>query len=89
MFIRVLALLFALGLFISSVETVDARDLGTPPTAELIDQVDDAADIALVQPPTLPLDETLPLAPIMTSDSPPRFSPCSFVFRPPRAYAFN
>jgi hypothetical protein len=88
--VRVLATLITLGLLAAA---VDARALDTPVTAALsitIDGCDDGADLELVVPVGSSLDDDCrPLAALITSESPPRYEHCRFVFRPPRAYALN
>ncbi len=89
MIVRVLAILLTLGLVAGSVE---ARADVTPGTAALtisLEESDDLAEIELALPtPELAVD-TSPTPTLVASDSPPHYEPCWFVFRPPRAYAFN
>jgi hypothetical protein len=88
--IRVIAILIAFGLFAGA---VDARALDTPATATLsvsIEESDDVADLEVVLPEVTPLDpESGAFAALITSDIPPHYEHCWFVFRPPRTYAFN
>jgi hypothetical protein len=86
--VRLLAVLMVIGLVAGS---VDARALDTPATALTmsIEEADEVAEVELVVPIVTPLDETRAFGALITSDSPPRYDHCSFVFRPPRAYAFN
>ena len=72
--------------------SVDARALDTPATAALtlsIDETDEIADLGLVVPVVTSLDDSGRLAARIRSDVAPRYDHCLFVFRPPRAYAFN
>jgi hypothetical protein len=87
--VRVLAILLTVGLVAGSVE---ARADVTPSTAALtisLEESDDLAEIELALPTPELVDDTSPTPILVTSDSPPRYEPCWFVFRPPRAYAFN
>jgi hypothetical protein len=90
MFVRVLAVLVTLGLLVGSFETASARTLSGPPGSALVDDAsDDPVDITLVLPPVEPRDEPQPQLTLFAVDAPPHFQPCTIVFRPPRAYAFN
>jgi hypothetical protein len=88
--VRVLAILMVLGLLAGA---LDARAVDTPATAALtvsIDEGEDAADLELVVPLITHDDaESRALAAQITSEVPPRYEHSLFVFRPPRAYAFN
>ena len=87
--VRVLAILMVLGL---SAGVVDARAVDAPATAALtfsIDETDEAVDLALVGPTLTPSDEPRGLIALDASETPPRYEHSLFVFRPPRAYAFN
>ena len=84
-----LAILLTLGVVAGSVE---ARADVTPSTAALtisLAESDDLAEIELAVPTPVLVDDTSPTPTLVTSDSPPHYEPCWFVFRPPRTYAFN
>jgi hypothetical protein len=87
--VRVLAILLTLGVVAGSVE---ARADVTPSTAALsisLAESDDLAEIELALPTPELVDDTSATPTLVTSDSPPHYEPCWFVFRPPRTYAFN
>jgi len=86
--VRILAVLVTLGLLVSA---ADARELSAPPTAAaLVDAFDDTAeDVAIVIPTPLTSEEIHALGDFALPDAPAGHQPCLYVFRPPRAYAFN
>ncbi|HEX5062951.1 MAG TPA: hypothetical protein VFV99_26435 [Kofleriaceae bacterium] len=87
MVVRILAALVTLGLLVSA---ADARELSAPPTAAaLVDAVDDTEDVALALPPTLTPEEFHVVNDFALPEAPAGHQPCVYVFRPPRAYAFN
>ena len=89
MIIRVLAVLLTLGLVAGSVE---ARADVTPSTAALtisLAESDDLAEVELMLPAPELVEDTGGSAVSIANDSPPRYEPCWFVFRPPRAFTFN
>lgn len=81
-----LVLLIAFGLIAG---TVDASEPGTTPAAAFVDEVEDSGE-----PAVLLIEGTL-AAPDRTIDAsagsmqPPNYQHSLFVFRPPRAPAFN
>jgi hypothetical protein len=89
-FIRVLAVLFTLGLLVSSAQAYDHGSVPEPSAPVLVDHVDDGqdeVDIALV--PILPVEQSRSAPALAAPDAPPHYRHCAFVFRPPRSYAFN
>ena len=85
---RILAVLVTLGLLVSA---ADARELSAPTTvASLVDQVEDSAEDVALAPALIVPTEELPAASVFAMpDAPAGHQPCLYVFRPPRAYAFN
>ena len=88
MVVRILAVLVTLGLLVSA---ADARELSAPPTAAaLVDEVDDSAEDVAIEPLVVPLSEEFhAVGMFVMPDAPAGHQPCLYVFRPPRAYAFN
>lgn len=84
-----LAVLVTLGLLVSA---ADARELSAPPTAAALvdDRIDDSAeDVEIGLPPAVPPEEIHAAGVYVAPDAPAGHQPSLYVFRPPRAYAFN
>ncbi len=86
MLVRLLVLLIAFGLVAG---TVEASEPGTSPTAAFVDEVEDSGEPAII------LVHSVLVSPDRTIDAsactmqPPNYQHLLFVFRPPRAPAFN
>lgn len=92
MIVRLLALLFTVGLMAG---TVQARELSTPQdtAAALIQNggidVDDHPSVTLVTPPEVPMPEPRTELAWVPSPAPSVHRHCCYVFRPPRVPTFN
>jgi len=83
-----LSVLITLGLLVGA---ADAREPSAPPTAAaLVDEIDDSAeDVAIGSPAAVTPEEFRTAGVFVMPDAPVGHQACSYVFRPPRPYAFN
>ena len=89
-FVRLLAVLIALGLLVGSAPAPAQAQAHTPSAlvvcVEEVEELDEVGDVVteLATPAESPA-----VAEHSASHGPPGYRPCRFVFRPPRTYAFN
>jgi len=84
-FIRLLAVLLALGMLVISTQ---ASDLATPETAGFVDDADEAPAIAITEIPAVLTDPPPAHVALPTPDVLVGHRPEIMIFRPPRAAAF-
>jgi hypothetical protein len=84
--VRLFAVLIAFGLLAGSLQALGPA---TPGVAALVDSVDDGADVELVAVAAPGTRDARPETTLVFSAQPPLYDHPLFVFKPPRAYAFN
>lgn len=84
--LRLLVLLIMLGL---TNAVVEASDLDTVVETALVDEVEDCSELDLIMPPAAASDPVHAFDACAATGQPPRYQHLLFVFRPPRAPAFN
>jgi hypothetical protein len=84
--VRLFAALIVLGLVASSLL---APSQATPAAAALVDSIDDGTDVELLAVATPGARDMRPEIAVVPTARPPLYDHPLFVFKPPRAYAFN
>jgi hypothetical protein len=84
-FVRLLAVLLALGMLVISAQ---ASDLATPDTAAIVDDADEVPVFNVIETPAVLSDQPPAQTMLPAPNAPVGHRPEIMIFRPPRAVAF-
>jgi hypothetical protein len=87
-FVRLFAILLALGMLVISTQASDLATTGPGDTAAIVDEADELPPIAVIESPAVVSDAPSALVALPAPDAPIGHRPEIMIFRPPRAAAF-